>query len=240
MENVKNDIIEDAILLCDKAIRTRNDCDTFKKGYREISIEGVKAHEFQIMPDESVLYYKYSDTPDRLKEAGVIDYSWFADIDNVYKSKSRGYHQIKFNYDNAEKWIKQEKNKRIKGQKQNIIIPDGKDHEYKNGILYVALQNKDYNILDLTNSPMVKPIFDSFYNLYKNSTTPFFSEIELLNEYKINTNEEIEWSRFVEGVSDIKKRINKKEALKQRIVLEFDKKEQKYRFEILPLSSSDN
>lgn len=240
MENVKNDIIEDAILLCDKAIRTRNDCDAFKKGYREISIEGVKSHEFQIVPDESVLYYKYSDTPDRLKQAGVIDYSWFADIYNVYKSRSRGYNQIIFNYDNAEKWIKQEKNKRIKGQKQHIIIPEGKDHIYENGILYIALQNRTPDVLDLTNSPMIKPIFDSFYNLYKNSTIPFFSKIELLNEYKKNTYEEIEWSRFVEGVSDIKKRINKKETLKQRVVLEFDRKEQKYRFEILPLFSSDN
>lgn len=230
------DLLEDAIQLCDKAIRTKKDSVDCERGFREISIGEV----FQTFFDGQVLYYKNHRTPRFLQKKGVIDMDkFFSDSRNDIKRRAEGYFEVVFDYIKAEKWMNSEINQLLNKPDHHVIIPAGKDHIYENGIIAIALQNNTQDVIDLSNSPEVKPVFDVFYHLYAQSPQTSFTKQELLDEYKRVTYEEIAWNQFTKKVSDIKKRIKAKVTFQKRIILRFDKKSQTYEFKILSLISSD-
>jgi len=238
---MENEVIEDAIQLCDRAIRTKGDNADFERGFREISIDNVKLHEFQTIRDDgNVLYYKNIKTPYLLQKNKIIDMDvWFSDIRNASKKRAAGYFEVAFDYEKAREWMNRAI-KKLLNKPNHIIVPEGKDHVYENGVFTIVLQNRMIDVIDLSNSPEVKPVFDTIYSLYKNSPKSYFSKQELIKEYEKISYHEIGWVSFTEKISDIKKRINKKNAFKQRVILKFDKKTQSYEFRILPLPLSDN
>lgn len=233
------DLLEDAIQLCDKAIRTMDDCENFKKGLREISIEAVKEHEYQIDWDDAVLSYKYTATPSKLQKDGVLSETFIPAINSQYRKRSKGYLQVYIDYQKAKEWMDGAINQLLSKQKHHVIIPEGRDHVYENGIFAIILKNNTQDVIDLSKSPRVKPVFDVFYRLYTQSPQASFTQQELLQEYASITNDEISWVEFTKKVGDIKKRINAKMAFKKRIAWEYNRKKQTYDFKILPLTSSD-
>lgn len=109
--------------------------------------------------------------------------------------------------------------------------------EYKNGELHVILRDGLPCTLDLSRSPKLRPVFESFYFLYRDSDRTLFSREELLEKYKEITKTSIGWRLFIHRKSSIcGKMIGTKPCLKGRIVWEHDKKTNMYRFEILPTS----
>ncbi|MBI4038706.1 hypothetical protein HY384_01990 [Candidatus Daviesbacteria bacterium] len=112
-----------------------------------------------------------------------------------------------------------------------------RDHVYENGELRLKLQDGSYCTLDLSKADEYRPVFESFYYLYRDTNRYLFDRAELLAKYKELTRKEVDWRFFIKQKSSIVgKMINTKPCLKNRIIWEFDKEEKKYRFGILPLS----
>jgi len=177
MQNTDKSLLQDALELCDKAIRTKDDNDNFKKGFREISIGSVKTHEFQMGEDESILYYKYPETPELLRQNGVLDYFYWPDNDS-YKKKSLGYHKVGFDYETAKEWIDKTIHSSISEYKPKARI------EFDGTNVDVHLKNDDVRISFDTSRGKndMKEVFAVLFNQYNqgNNIRLKKSEIALL------------------------------------------------------------
>lgn len=121
--------------------------------------------------------------------------------------------------------------------KYSINLPNERDFYYENGELKLKMQDGSDCTLDLSKAPILRPIFEAYFQLYRESNKKLFTREELLAKYKEITGQEIEWDTFIKRKSSIHgKMINTKPCLKSRIVWGFNKQEKKYIFEILPLS----
>lgn len=120
MENVTDDIIDDAVQLCEKALQTMNDDVTFRIGMREISME----EPFQPGTRKSgILLYKNRKTRQLLEEYEIIclrnihnNESRMNPLENTIEDERRflsGYFKVDFNYIKAEQFLTQQKDKFI-------------------------------------------------------------------------------------------------------------------------------
>ena len=150
---------------------------------------------------------------------------------NINESNARGLYYIVVSRKKAEEWVN--------NHKAGVIFPVGAHHFYNNGILYLKLADQSHDVLDLSKADTLRPIFESFYFLYLENGKKLFAKEELLQKHKQLTQESIDWETFGKRKSSIYgKMVKTKPVLKSRIVWEFDRREQKFKFEILPLSSA--
>lgn len=125
----------------------------------------------------------------------------------------------------------------INNKKRIIIIPEGRDFTYENGELHIQLQDKSICTLDLSKATKLRPVFESFFYLFKNGSNKLFEQTELLDKHEDITGKRIVWRLFMNRKSSIQgKMINSKPCLKNRIIWQHDKETDKYKFDILPLS----
>ena len=116
-----------------------------------------------------------------------------------------------------------------------VTFPTGKDYIYLNGILYLRTLNEPAP-LDLSNAPILRPVFESFFYLCENTGKKLLDDTQLLKKYKQLTGEKIDWRLFIKRkASIVGKMINKKPELQSRIIWEYDTIKKMYKFEILPL-----
>ena len=118
-----------------------------------------------------------------------------------------------------------------------IEFPVGRDYFYVNGVLFIKLKNQSITSVDLS-SPVTKPCFEAIYFLYRDSNKNHFTQKEILDSYLSIKREATEWNKFVEAITDIRKKIRTKKLTK-RIILEYNRKLKSYIFEIIPRSSSE-
>ncbi|HSW88904.1 MAG TPA: hypothetical protein VLG12_07110 [Candidatus Saccharimonadales bacterium] len=112
-----------------------------------------------------------------------------------------------------------------------------KDFEYADTVFHILCDHKPQCSLDLSSSHVLRPIFESFYNLYLSGKN-VLTDKELLQEYKRITGKFISWTEFTKKKSSFGIMLNRKPCLISRIVWEFDKKNKQYKFEILPPSNT--
>lgn len=112
-----------------------------------------------------------------------------------------------------------------------------KKFAYENGELQLIRQDGTPCTLDFSKAEEYRPVFESFFLLYRDGNKRLFSRDELLKKYKELTKKDISWREFIKQKSSIVgKMISPKPCLKNRIVWEHDNETDMYRFEILPLS----
>lgn len=108
---------------------------------------------------------------------------------------------------------------------------------YENGELQLIRQDGTRCTLDFSKADEYRPVFESFFFLYRDSNRKLFSRNELLEKYREITKKDVNWRDFIQQKSSIVgKMINTKPCLKNRIVWEHDTDTDMYKFEILPLS----
>jgi len=162
MENTDKDLINDAVRLCDKAIRTKDDSEKISQGFREISIELVTIAEFDILPNKSILYYNNRRTPDLLAENDVLIYVWSSDYNQRQRQRSIGYKNVRFDYDKAQKWM------------DKVIKSLNKADHYKTRIefngnrLTVQLKDGSYPVIFTTKSGSndMRDVFQLLFDNY--------------------------------------------------------------------------
>lgn len=116
---------------------------------------------------------------------------------------------------------------------------NAKTFHYENGEFRLIRQDGSPCTLDFSKAPEYKPVFESFFLLYRDNNKKLFNRDELLKKYKELTKRDTNWRDFIKQKSSIVgKMINKKPCLKNRIIWEHDKETDMYRFEILPLSDN--
>lgn len=162
-------LLQDALQLCDKAIRSMNLNEDFKKGRREISIGTIVKGSYGILPDESVLYYKHQATSELLRQAGVITYSWWVDNHLTAKEAVQGYYKVIFDYNRAQQWMEE--------IIQSTIQPHiPKDRiRFDGSVLIIRLRDKEYPISFTTSRKTsdMKDVFSLLYDRYnKGDKTP--------------------------------------------------------------------
>ncbi len=129
------------------------------------------------------------------------------------------------------------KEKLINFIKRHKDLPTQRDFYYENSELHIRLKDGSTTSLDLSKAKVLRPVFETYFYLFKDTGRNLFERSELLKKYKEITGEGITLSTFSDRKSAIcGKMIKPKPALKDRIIWEFDNIEKKYRFEILPLS----
>lgn len=158
-KRMTDEIIKDALQLCDKAIRTMSQKEDFKTGRREISIGTLVKGSYGILPDESVLYYKYQATSELLHQAGVITYSWWVDNRQTAKEVVQGYYKVIFDYDRAHEWMEDTIQLAIHSNKPKSRI------DFKGNLLIVHLKDGDYP-LTFTTRRKTNDMRDVFSLLY--------------------------------------------------------------------------
>jgi len=148
-----------------------------------------------------------------------------------------GLLNVIFNQVNAEKWI--EKHTPIDKRQNDDFDLKNRNYRYENQELRIRQHDGTECTLDLSKAPTLRPVFETFYFLFINSKTHLFTPDELIKKYKELTGKDISWTIFMNRKSSIcGKMMNTKECLRTRIKWEYDRKEKKHRFEILPLSDT--
>lgn len=242
MDNKKELIIEDALQLCLEIIKDFHNGQLFDLNCY-ISMEEEKKNLFSIL---HVYVYKKVETPFFLEKLGIIEFLTLDDKMDMktflhyapYKTSpyqilpyGKGFYKISFNIVKAEEWVKKILNRNIDS---NFELKESQTCSYSKGKLFLKLENGQIEVLDLSTCKLLKPIFESFYKLNEETGKNLFSKEEILKKYEEITGEIIEWRLFIKRKSTIiAKKINIKPSLRKRIIWEYDKKEKKYRFEIL-------
>ncbi len=237
MENVDKKIIDDALQLCLEILRDK------KSGLlslvRYISME--KKANWGIFDSDNSFLYHQTETPFFLEELGIFQI-FSTNQEYKFSNKERGFYTVYVDFNKMKVWVDRILSQRLKTQvkedsKNFIALLSGRDYLYEAGILYLKLQNKAHDVLDLSKANTLRPVFESFYFLFRDINKKLFTREELLGKYKEITGDEIEWRRFISRKSTVVgKLINPKPTLRNRIIWRFDKKTEKYHFEILSLS----
>lgn len=226
---------EDALQLCDKAIRTKEKNELFKKGLREISIEPVKTHEFQIGWDEEVIIYNYDSTPIRLQKEDVLSETWIPNINASYKNTFRGYMQVYINYKNAKKWIDKTVKESLIPIKPRAVIPEGQFYVYDktNSEFRMFLHDGSIATVDFSTAKLAKSCFESLYELHRRRKNTYFSRNEIQSVYKELNGEGLDWNKFTDAVKHINQKFQNKH-IEEQATLRYDRKQGKYLFELTP------
>lgn len=131
-----------------------------------------------------------------------------------------------------------------------ITRPSEREFFYEEGKLYIKKQDMNYEILDLSNCPTLRPVFETFFFLYKDGREKKFKKDVILKKYKEilrksgeKITEDIEgenlWNALIQRKATIvAKKINVKPVLKERIVWRYEKGGE-YEFEILSLQNNN-
>ena len=240
------DIYRDAIELCDKAIRTKDLRDMISP--REISIES----SVDTLNDRSFLHYKYIEIVTLLETARIISIVVEDSQDNTQidkwmsgfskstnkNSELHGYFKVYFDYEAAQDWINNQIQRIENPIKPTVFFPEGRDYLYENKQLHVLMSNGTTASIDFSNSTITEPFFNVIYTLLLRTNKNFFSREDITQEYKQIYKENMEWSRSTTyNIGNIKNKINNS-ILSKRIIFEFDRKENAYHFEILPVDMS--
>lgn len=212
-----------------------------------------------ITPDDFI--YNLPETPNFLFELGILKIidtrpvgfrreiqkddelknipglSQFNSLIHLDKPVERGFMVVDFILPVLEEWFNKELMGKINKDGKIVKFPEGRDHLYENGELHIKLQDGSTCTLDLSKANDYRPVFESFYYLFRDSNKSLYERDEVLKRYKELTKKDIDWRTFIKQKSSIVgKMINPKAGLRNRIVWEHDRATDKYKFEILPLS----
>ncbi|HRN70158.1 MAG TPA: hypothetical protein PLS49_03140 [Candidatus Woesebacteria bacterium] len=203
-------------------------------GWWVIGISKVKSYWDSIRPPEISLDDNIVDVAHSkgyIKNNEIIKYYYQANKMDI-GPRYHGQMAILVNKKSLLNFIQRFSNNRI----NNFI---NNDFYYENGELRLLLKDGTYSTLDLSKANKYRPIFESFYYLFRDTGKTLFTKKELLIKYKELTKNDIEWKDFIKKKSSIcGKMINSKQILKDRIVWEYIKKNDQYKFNILTLSDN--
>lgn len=232
MKNVNKKVIDEVLKICSELLSKEDALPygffpiALKKGH--FALEGIT---FQV---EYV--YKEALTPRIIEEAGFAEIGQYIHTDNMPSSISNAVphglyvlHNIDFQKMKA--WRDKQGDKMLEEQ------ASGKTYEYQQGVLYLQRKNSQPCPLDLSNAPTLRPVFEAFFYLFEDTGRTSFSYKEVIERYERITGKTIEKASLSDRKSSIYgKKIKVNDCLKNRIVWEYDKQKELWRFEILPLS----
>lgn len=189
----------------------------------------------EILDTNPIGFRKDIRTDDELKD--IPGLSQFKSLIHLDKPIEHGLMVVNFNLPILEEWFNKELMGKINKDGKIVKFPEGRDHLYENGELHIKLQDGSTCTLDLSKANDYRPVFESFYYLFRDTNKSLFERDEVLKRYKELAKKDIDWRTFIKQKSSIVgKMINPKAGLKNRIVWEHDRATDKYKFEILPLS----
>ncbi len=227
-----------------------------------------ESHPINEEYEEFTFTYKYSETPFFLEKEGLLKFfdnkkgifhktikgkagAFIITLDPnaatdsgsenapKYKQFLPGFYSVSFKLNRINKWLKKELDCRLEPDDKMIQFFTNRDYFYGSSELHIKQRDDTPCTLDFSKSPILRPVFETFYYLYNDGKTNLFTKEELIKKYRELTGKDISWTVFMNRKSSIcGKMINTKACLKRRINWEYDSKEKKHRFEILPLSDA--
>lgn len=235
MKNVSKEVIDDVLKLCSVALSKEDTLllDLFPIALRagRFPLEGFEWRDFEVE-------YVYSEalTPDFIKNIGFADIVPYKFADNMPNSVRNSIPQglyLLHNIDFEKMQIWRDK----QGDKMFEEQASDKTYDYQQGVLYLQRKNGQLCPLDLSNAPTLRPVFEAFFYLFEDTGRTAFSYKEVIESYKRITGRTIDKASLSDRKSSIYgKKIKVNDCLKNRIVWEYDKQKELWRFEILPLS----
>jgi len=224
-------VIDEVLRLCDEALKKRG-------RYFHIATEQGNIRLGQLTYGIDYIYHQ-PETPFFLERNGLATLLTYDQKDEFPTLKNpipKGYYALQIDdFEKMEKWRDEEMDTRI-GSDKAVTFPTGRYYTYENEVFYIKRRDGSACPLDLSAMPTLRPIFEAFFYLFRDTTKTAFTVNEVLESYKRITKKEIDRYILSKRKASIMKTINNKSCLKNRIVWKHKKAEDKWIFDILPSS----
>lgn len=224
-------VIDDVLRLCDEALKKRG--SFFHIASEQGSIR-LGQHTYLID-----YVYHQPETPFFLERNGLatlLTYDQKDELPTLRNPIPKGYYALQIDdFEKMTKWRDEEMDNRI-GNNKAVIFPVGGHYTYENEVFYIKRRDGSPCPLDLSGMQVLRPIFEAFFYLFRDTNKTTFTISEVLVSYKRIAKNEIDRHLLSKRKASIMKTINNKPCLKNRIVWKYDRTGDKWIFDILPSS----